>query len=114
MGKRDEDFLLRAEKAIEERYGKEASQNVKAKWTLDQEREFLQQAKEVYSKKVSLEKEPEFIEVDGVLIQKDLFIKDNSCPKCGSYSFKANDDFYLTRHDCCEKCFIRFVEGREK
>ena len=50
-----------------------------------------------------------------VLISKKLFNKDNNrnCPVCHAYSFDSRDDVYMTKFDCCYKCYIQWVEGRE-
>ena len=54
-------------------------------------------------------------EVNGVFIPKKLLNKESerSCPVCNTYSFKSNDDVYMTKFDCCEKCYIQWIEGRE-
>ena len=36
-----------------------------------------------------------------------------SCPVCNTYSFKSNDDVYMTKFECCFKCYTQWVEGRE-
>lgn len=108
---RDPDFLIRLEKALEEKFGKEAVQNVKASWTIEDERKFLQQVAEM--KEQTKDKKIEFDEINGILIQKDLFRRDSSCPRCKNYSFKMSDDFYITRYGCCEVCFIKHIEGRK-
>ena len=54
-------------------------------------------------------------EVNGVFISKKLLKRESkrSCPVCNTYSFKSNDDVYMTKFDCCEKCYIQWIEGRE-
>ena len=51
----------------------------------------------------------------GFLFRKNYLIKnlERSCPICNTYSFKSNDDVYMTKFDCCEKCYIQWVEDRE-
>ena len=53
--------------------------------------------------------------MDGFLISKKLFNKDNNrnCPVCQAYSFELRDDVYMAKFDCCFKCYIQWVEGRE-
>ena len=55
-------------------------------------------------------------QVNGVFIPKKLLNKESnrSCPVCKTYSFKSNDDVYMTKFDCCEKCYIQWVEDREE
>ena len=54
-------------------------------------------------------------EINGVFIPKKLITKNSkrSCPVCSTYSFKSNDDVYMSKFDCCEKCYVQWVEGRE-
>ena len=54
--------------------------------------------------------------VNGVLISKKLLMRESkrSCPVCSTYSFKSNDDVYMSKFECCEKCYIQWVEGREE
>ena len=56
------------------------------------------------------------INIDGLFISKKLLNKDSnrSCPVCHVYSFDLNDDLYMNRYECCKKCYIKWVEGREE
>ena len=36
------------------------------------------------------------------------------CPVCGLYSFHLKDDLYMHKFECCFKCYIQYVEGREE
>ena len=58
----------------------------------------------------------ETMEVDGVLINKKLFICSNNrtCKKCEKYSFNKADDLYLNKYEVCKKCYILYIEGREE
>ena len=53
--------------------------------------------------------------MDGFLISKKLFNKDDNrnCPVCQAYSFELRDDVYMAKFDCCFKCYIQWVDGRE-
>ena len=31
-----------------------------------------------------------------------------------SFYFNPKDDYYMNKYDCCGKCYIKFVEGREE
>ena len=66
-------------------------------------------------KKKDKKKKMKKIEMDGFLISKKLFNKDDNrnCPVCHTYSFELRDDVYMTKFDCCFKCYIQWVEGRE-
>jgi hypothetical protein len=109
---KDEDYLIRIEKAIEEKYGEKAIQNPKANWDQDKEKKYLNQIKKLYKEQKPKEK----IEVNGVLMPKKLFSKESerTCPVCNIYTHLIKDDLYLTKFKCCYKCYVQHVEGREK
>ena len=73
------------------------------------------QLKELHNRKAS-EEDYNKQEVNGVFIPKKLIMKNSkrSCPVCGIYSFKSNDDVYMLKFECCEKCYIQWIEGREE
>ena len=114
MSKKDPNYTVKVEKAIAKKYGEETIQHPKSNWTDEKEKEYLQQLKEThkyYEDKEDFDRE----EVNGVFIPKKLLNKESerSCPVCNTYSFKSNDDVYMTKFDCCEKCYIQWIEGRE-
>jgi len=49
-------------------------------------------------------------------MDKKLLTKDNKaeCPVCDDYSFSTRDDVYLNKWDCCYRCYVQWVEGREE
>ena len=55
-------------------------------------------------------------EINGVFIPNKLITKNSkrSCPVCNVYSFKSNDDVYMSKFDCCEKCYNQYEEEREE
>ena len=113
MKKTDPDYIAKLEKAIADKYGKETIAHPKADWDDEKEMEYLNELKTNYRR---LNEEQEKEEVNGVLISKELLNKktNRSCPTCTSYSFKSRDDLYMTKFQCCYKCYIQFVEGREE
>ena len=113
MKNKDPNYAVKIEKAIAEKYGKEAIVNPKSQWDDDKEKEHLDELKSNYRyDKVESERE----DLDGVLISKELLNRESerSCPTCNTYSFKSVDDLYMTKFDCCFKCYIQYVEGREE
>ena len=88
-------------------------QHPKAKWTDDKTRIHFS-IKRLYKQRDQLESEEE--EIDGIFINKKLLNRESSksCPVCSTYSFKSNDDVYMSKFDCCEKCYIQWVEHREE
>ena len=110
---KDPNYAVKVEKAIAEKYGKEAVVNPKSQWDDEKEKEYLDELKNNYKEgKI----EGELVEMDGVLISEQLLNResDRSCPTCNTYSFKSIDDLYMTKFDCCYKCYIQYIEGREE
>ena len=114
MSKKDPNYVVKVEKAIAKKYGEETIQNPKKNWTDEKEKEYLSQLKQLYKNSTSQE-DHDVEEVNGFFIPKKLLNResDRSCPVCNTYSFKSNDDVYMSKFDCCEKCYIQWVEGRE-
>lgn len=110
---KDPNYAVKVEKAIAEKYGKEAIVNPKSQWDDDKEKEYLDELKSNYRNDKA---ETEKVDLDGVLISKELLNRESkrSCPTCNTYSFKSVDDLYMTKFDCCLKCYIQYVEGREE
>ena len=55
-------------------------------------------------------------QIEGIFISKKLLRRESkrSCPVCNVYSFKSNDDVYMSKFDCCFKCYVKWVENREE
>jgi len=113
--KNDLNQIAKYEIAISKKYGKEAIQHPKSGWTDKKEEEYQRQIRDLHQKEVKYREKNEKVEVDGILISKKLFNKDEdrNCPICSAYSFDLRDDVYMTKFDCCHKCYIQWVEGRE-
>ncbi len=109
---KDPNYSIKVEQAIAKKYGEDTVQHPKKDWDDDKEKKYLSQLRELYT--VS-EQTPQEVEIDGVLISKKLITRESkrSCPVCNTYSFKSNDDVYMSKFNCCEKCYIQWVEGRE-
>ena len=110
---KDPNYAAKVEKAIAQKYGKEAIVNPKSEWDNDKEKEYLEELKTNYRQSKA---ESERVDLDGVLISEKLLNRESerSCPTCNTYSFKSVDDLYMTKFDCCFKCYIQYVEGREE
>jgi len=115
MPKKDPNYVVKIEQQIQKKYGEKATQHPKKDWTAQKEQEYLIQLKEVYHKELR-EEDLDKVEVSGVFVPRKLINKNSSrsCPICSIYSFKSNDDVYMSKFDCCEKCYIQWVEGREE
>ena len=116
MKDKDFDRIAAFEKAIADKYGSEAVQNPKANWDETKEKEYLEQMRELYQKITKNESFKEKIDVNGIKVSKKLFNRDaiRSCPICSSFARRSMDDVCLVKFDCCEKCYIQYVEGREE
>ena len=110
---KDPNYAAKVEKAIAEKYGKEAVVNPRSEWDDDKEKEYLAELKNNYRHGKS---ESERVEHGGVLISEELLNRESerSCPTCNTYSFKSVDDLYMTKFECCCKCYIQWIEGREE
>lgn len=104
------------EKAIAKKYGVETIVNPKANWDEEKEKEYLEQMKEIYKKEQKNSKQSDKIEKDGFFIGKHLINRksERNCPICEIYSFDMKDDVYMNRFECCFKCYVQYVEGREE
>jgi PHD/YefM family antitoxin component YafN of YafNO toxin-antitoxin module len=107
--------IAQYEVAISKKYGPEAVDHPKKYWNSEKEEDYKQQIKELYEKEKKVQEKSEKIEVDGIFISKKLLTKNDTrvCPVCHTYSFELRDDVYMTKFDCCFKCYIQWVEGRE-
>ena len=103
------------EQAISKKYGAETIQNPKANWDEEKEREYIQQSKEFYEKVRKNDEWQEKVDINGVKVSKKLLNRESliSCPTCGSFSKGVMDDVCFSKFDCCNVCYIRYVEGRE-
>ena len=113
---KDPNYVVRVEKAIAEKYGKETVQNPRTNWTPEKEEEYKQQLKDFLERTRKDSAAGEKVEINGVLISKKLLSRDTnrSCPVCSEYSFSSQDDVYMNKFKCCFKCYIQHIEGREE
>ena len=114
--KKDPNYIASIEKAISEKYGEEAIQNPKGNWDEIKEKEYLQQMKELYRKTKRIEEFQEKVDVNGIKVSKKLLNRESlrCCLVCGSYPKKSMDDVCLTKFECCNTCYLQYVEGREE
>ena len=112
----DPNYVAKVEKAISEKYGDETIQNPKGNWDEDKEKEYLKQMKAFYAKTHKNDEWQEKVDINGIKISKKLFNRDSvrNCPVCGSFAQKSLDDIYIIKYECCNTCYINYVEGREE
>ena len=112
----EHDRIAAIEKAIKEKYGSDTIVNPKSNWDEDKEKEYLKQMKELYDKTNKKQDYAEKIDVNGIKISKKLLNRESlkNCPVCGTFPRSVRDDVSLIKFECCNKCFIKHVEGREE
>ena len=112
----EHDRIAAIEKAIKEKYGSDTIVNPKSNWDEDKEKEYLKQMKELYDKTNKKQDYAEKIDVNGIKISKKLLNRESlkNCPVCGAFPRSVRDDVSLIKFECCNKCFIKHVEGREE
>jgi hypothetical protein len=116
MTKDNPDRIAAVEQAISKKYGDEAIQNPRANWSPEKEKEYLEQMKSLYSKVKSTEEAQEKVDINGIKVSKKLLNRESlrSCSICGSFPKKSMDDVCLIKFECCSKCYLQYVEGREE
>ena len=104
------------EKAISEKYGEETIQHPKADWDEKKEKEYLSQMKKTYRNRQKQRNQQNRVEQNGVFVSEKLLNKESSreCSVCHVYSFSSENDVYMSKYDCCYKCYIVHVEDREE
>ena len=113
MKEKDLNQVAKIEKAIRDKYGEEAIQNPKGSWDKEKEQKYLEELKSFYDRSKRsrvVEQEEGFI----IKTRKTAHQVNRSCPVCGSYSFSSRDDIYMVKFDCCQNCYIQYIEGREE
>lgn len=116
MKDKDLNQIAKIEKAIADKYGEDAIINPKAFWNQNKEKEYLEQMKEFYSKTSKNSEWEDKIDVNGIMVSKKLLNKEprKTCPVCGTFPKKSMDDVCLVKFDCCNACYIQYVEDREE
>jgi len=110
--KKDLNYIAGLEKAIKQKYGDEAIQNPASHWTPEKEKEYLKQLKENKIKEMTSDR---IEEREGFLFSAKLIKKDNKnvCTICSNI-LKQRDMLFETKYECCQNCYIHYVEGREE
>lgn len=110
---KDYNEIAKYEKAIKDKYGDDAIQNPKKLWDEEKEKSYLKDLKKFYSKK---ENNKERLTKSGfeIVQKKENKTAPRECPVCDAYSMSSSDDLYMTKFDCCFKCYVQYIEGREE
>ena len=109
-------MVAQLELAIANKYGEDAVKNPESGWDEEKEKSFQEQIKKFNKKMDKNSSFEDKVEVNGVLVSKKLLSRESNrtCPVCNIYSFDFKDDVYMTKFECCFKCYIKYVEDREE
>tara|TARA_R110000824_G_scaffold5670_9_gene26102 strand:+ start:35684 stop:36067 length:384 start_codon:yes stop_codon:yes gene_type:complete len=113
---KDLNYIASMEKAISKKYGADAIKNPKGDWDPEKEKEYVEQLKNRTLKMQEIEEQSEKIEVKGFFMAKKLLNREVKiiCSVCENKLRTVRDDIYMNKFDCCEKCYVDYVEGREE
>ena len=108
-------MVAQLELAIANKYGEDAVKNPESGWDEEKEKSFQEQIKKFNKKMDKNSSFEDKVEVNGVLVSKKLLSRESNrtCPVCNVYSFSIKDDVYMTKFECCFKCYVKYVEDRE-
>ena len=113
--KKDYNHIAAVEKAISEKYGKDAAQDIRSQWDDKREKEYLEQLKKANHRRSKSEhKEEQIAENTYISARVDKRKDTRSCPVCKTYSFSMKDDLYMNRFSCCYLCYVDFIQDREE
>ena len=112
----DYDKIAAVEKAIKEKYGDETIQNPRNNWDEKKEKQYLEQMKKLYERSNKKREYSEKIDVNGIKISKKLLNRESlkNCPVCGAFPKSVKDDVSIIKFECCNSCYIKYVEDREE
>tara|TARA_R110000796_G_scaffold216544_2_gene332549 strand:+ start:717 stop:1100 length:384 start_codon:yes stop_codon:yes gene_type:complete len=117
MKNKDPNYVAKLEQAIADKYGEKTVVNPRGSWDDEKEKAYQEQIEKIRQKELLLDELDEKVEVNGVLIPKKLFNRDSqsrTCPLCNTYSFNTKDDVYMKKFECCYRCYVQWVSGREE
>jgi len=116
MKDKDLNYIAKVEQAIAEKYGSTAVENPRANWDETKEKEYRHQMREFYQKIIKNDEWQEKIDVNGIKISKKLLNRESvkCCSVCGSFPKKSLDDVCLVKFECCNNCYVQYVENREE
>tara|TARA_B100000214_G_scaffold53891_2_gene34340 strand:- start:3728 stop:4069 length:342 start_codon:yes stop_codon:yes gene_type:complete len=110
--KKDLNKIASIEKAIKDKYGPDAILNPRGSWTKEKEKKHIKALK-LARKNAKQKKTISFADFKVKESKfRESLKQENVCPVCGSYSLDQSDDVYMAKFDCCQKCYILNIEGR--
>jgi hypothetical protein len=115
--RRDQRYVQALSDELARQYGEKVVQPIDDFVTECDRAQIARSRKEFDQRSIKKKKETEKIDAGGFLISKKARDKkrgERTCPVCNKFSFYFKDDIYMARYQCCENCFIVYVEGREE
>ena len=114
--KKDPNHIAAVEKAVAEKYGKDAVQDFRSLWDPEKEKNYISDVKKRkhQTKKNTNHKEKIISEDTVIKSRRNTAQESRVCPVCKTYSFSGRDDLYMNRYKCCYQCYIDFVLYREE
>ena len=102
------------EQSIGEKYGEIAVTNISDLWDKEKEKSYLDQVKAV-EKFYRQQPYETYSDQGGFILKNKLINKKNfkSCSLCNEQAYKANDELYMNKFDCCYLCYIEHIERRK-
>jgi hypothetical protein len=112
--KKDINYIQNLEKAIEQKYGLNATLNPKHFWNEEKEKDYIEETKKVLENERKILDSSEKIEIDGILMPKKLINKSENkiCSLCKKYSFDKKDDVYMNKFKSCYRCYLCYIEEK--
>ena len=109
----DSERISAFEKAIEEKYGSNAILDPSSLWTQEKEKSYLDQIKLV-EKYYRQQAKENYSDQGGFILKEKLINRKSfaSCSYCNEQAYKSNDEVYMTKFNCCFKCYVKYLEGR--
>ena len=116
MKNKDLNHIAAVEKAIAEKYGSATIVPPQASWDQEKEKEYLEQMKKLYQKTQKNKSWQDKVDVNGIKVTKKLLNRESlrTCSVCGNFPKKSMDDVCLIKFNCCNHCYIKYVEDREE
>jgi len=113
---KDPNYSVKVEQAVEKKYGKETVKNPASSWDEIKEKKFLQERADFYKKTNKVDSSNPKEDVNGIKVTKKLLNRESVpfCPVCSKQTSSVRDDVMLVKFDCCNNCYIKWVEGREE
>jgi hypothetical protein len=114
MKDKDLSYIAALEKAIRKKYGDSAIQNPASHWNEDKEAQYISQLEAFVEKQKKHEQQHDVENVSGVLISRKLLNREGTinCPVCGGKTSTVDDEIYIIKFECCNRCFIKYVQLR--